>query len=264
MTIIKRKIGNSLINYYPLEKDVPIYVNDIGNEQTEPNHSFGPAIRPYYLIHFIVKGCGSIERNGTITKLKEGQCFIIKPGEVTTYTADKLDPWEYSWISFSGSFADELMKDYLDNLTPNCKKSGYLSLKNALSMENADNISVLTTLFNALNSIEKSEAEYNTDFIDLALNYIENNYFKDFNATDLADTFGLSRSHFTTVFTKKVGDSPYNYLLKTRLSKAKDLLKNSTLSVTEIAYSVGFSSLERFSDMFKRETSLSPLQFRHL
>ena len=72
----------------------------------------------------------------------------------------------------------------------------------------------------------------------------------------------MTRSYFTVLFSEKTGKSPYNYLTELRLEKARSLLKNSDLRVSEVAYSVGFAGLERFSDMFKRYTGKSPVAYR--
>ena len=58
------------------------------------------------------------------------------------------------------------------------------------------------------------------------------------------------------------GETPYHYLTKLRITRAQTYLQSSALSVEEIAYSVGFSSLQRFSEMFKKECGVSPLQYR--
>ena len=73
----------------------------------------------------------------------------------------------------------------------------------------------------------------------------------------------MSRAHFTTVFSAAMNVSPYLYLTGYRISKAqKLLLEQPELSVTDIAFAVGFSSVERFSEMFKKYTGLSPLHYR--
>ena len=66
---------------------------------------FYNAYTDFYLIHYIVKGCGTILKNKKPLKASEGEIFVIKPGSVYTYTADETNPWEYIWISFDGEIA---------------------------------------------------------------------------------------------------------------------------------------------------------------
>ena len=65
----------------------------MGQEDCEPGHRFGPAVRPYVLIHFVMKGKGLFEARGQRYEVSAGQAFLIIPGEVTIYTADATDPW---------------------------------------------------------------------------------------------------------------------------------------------------------------------------
>ena len=72
-----------------------------GFEACEPGHFYGPAVRTYYLIHYVHKGQGIFVREGKTYPVSAGQMFIIRPLEETYYEADKDDPWEYTWIGFT-------------------------------------------------------------------------------------------------------------------------------------------------------------------
>ncbi|MBO7187359.1 MAG: AraC family transcriptional regulator [Clostridia bacterium] len=239
-----------------------VKIHNYGHHKTPKNHIFGPAIRPYFLIHLIKKGEGVFEKNGVKTFLSEGDAFIIRPDEITVYSSSNENPWEYYWISFFGENAENLLNSTTTKSFCKSKKSALLGLMDAIDNTVNDEIGLLKLLFTVLDGIKDEQKEKQEDFIKLAINYIESNYFRDFNASILADILKISRSYFTTTFTKKTGESPYNYLLKTRVKNAKHYLKNTTLSVTEIAFSVGFNSIERFSEIFKRFTGLSPNAYR--
>ena len=81
---------------------------------------------------------------------------------------------------------------------------------------------------------------------------------------DVAAAVNMSASHFSKVFKEATGASPYAYLLSLRVEKAKDLLLNTTRSVSEISVRTGFHSDANFISCFKKETGLSPLQFRKM
>ena len=95
-----------------------------------------------------------------------------------------------------------------------------------------------------------------------ARQYIEQNYKKKLTVSDIADSVFLSESRLSHMFKKEVGISPINYLNRFRVDKAKELLKNSTLSVTDIAYNVGFQSLPHFNRIFKDIAKISPGLYR--
>ena len=247
---------------YPNDASFPVNVRDIGYHETPSAYAFGPAVRKEYLLHLIAKGKGQLERNGEIIPLHAGEAFLIRPGEITTYRADKDDPWVYRWISFNGPFAGALVANTTDLTCMPYKKGGLIALQSALDSGFNDPLSCLHTLFEVLYSIKTVASIEKIDPIKNALRYLEYNYFLPFSVTDLAQEYGYSRAHFTVLFKAHTGKSPYQYLLDIRLKEAKQLLTQTDLGIEEIAYATGFTSAVRFSDTFKSHVGLSPLAYR--
>ena len=81
-----------------------------GEEACEPGHSFGPAVRRYTLIHYVLRGKGMYYAYGNAYPVEAGQAFLILPDEVTTYAADREDPWHYQWIGFEGGLSEKFRK----------------------------------------------------------------------------------------------------------------------------------------------------------
>ena len=79
---------------------------------------------------------------------------------------------------------------------------------------------------------------------------------------ELAKQYGMSKCHFIRVFTKMSGDSPYAFVLRARLAKAKQLLLHDAASITEIGLKCGFNSSSHFSDLFKKKNGMSPNEYR--
>jgi AraC-like DNA-binding protein len=73
---------------------------------------------------------------------------------------------------------------------------------------------------------------------------------------------GYSRFHFVRAFKAVYGETPGQYLSRRRIERAEELLRTANLSVTEICMLVGFSSLGTFSTRFKRQTGLTPSEYR--
>ena len=250
--------------FFPFDSTHPLYVHDIGWHKTPPLHTYGPAIRPYYLLHLIESGKGEIERDGIVTPLSAGEAFLIRPNEITTYRADQDNPWTYYWIAFYGDFASTLLSKTTAKLCMPYLRSGLIALKTAMERQDGDTVSCINVLLEVLNCIKEGHAQGDMDVIGSALYYLENNYFREIDITSLAQEYGYSRTHFTSLFSQKTGETPYRYLTKVRIEHAKALLRAKTYSVEEIAYSVGFSCLVRFSETFKRHTGLSPLAYQKL
>jgi len=78
----------------------------------------------------------------------------------------------------------------------------------------------------------------------------------------LSELFGMSQRNFTRRFRSATNMTPLQYLQSQRLNEAKDLLKNSNLSITEIAYRVGYIDVSYFTKLFKQFTSITPKQYR--
>ena len=78
----------------------------------------------------------------------------------------------------------------------------------------------------------------------------------------LAEVAGLSRCHFARAFKQSVGTAPHAYLLQRRLERAERLLKETELSLCQVALDSGFSDQSHFSRSFKQYTGLTPAEYR--
>ena len=78
----------------------------------------------------------------------------------------------------------------------------------------------------------------------------------------LADIAELSPFHFARAFRETVGLSPYAYVLRKRLERARALLAKSSFSVADVGRQVGFRSHAHFSSQFRQQMGVSPLSFR--
>ncbi len=246
-----------------------IEVCDGGFEECAPSHAYGPAIRNYYLLHFIKTGKGIFSTEGKEHTLEKNSAFLIRPGNLSYYRADAASPWQYAWIGFRGSEAESLVNSTLgcgDTFSVPAELIYELETTIKTAGDVTDLAYALTGLVYKILGRIRAELHPKTqrpDIVKSATRFIEYNYFRPFDVTGLAGELGMSRAHFTTVFTASMGVSPYNYLTRYRISKAESLLKaDNGLSITEIAYSVGFSSIERFSEMFKKYVGCSPLGYR--
>lgn len=91
---------------------------------------------------------------------------------------------------------------------------------------------------------------------------IENCLGESLTLADLAVEAGLSEFHFARMFRQSEGMAPHQYVLKQRLARAEDMLRHSTLSITEIALACGFSSASHLSHRFKSERGQTPSALR--
>ena len=92
--------------------------------------------------------------------------------------------------------------------------------------------------------------------------YLSRNYVKDISLETLSKNMYLSPVYISKIFKEIMGDSPINYLIKIRLSKAKELLNNSNTPIKTIAKMVGYNDPYYFSKLFKKYYGISPNKFK--
>ena len=92
--------------------------------------------------------------------------------------------------------------------------------------------------------------------------YIDAHLDQPLSVDDLAARAHLSRYHFIRRFHRTYHRTPHQYLIHKRLERAKELLANSEMPVTEICFAVGFESLGSFSTLFRNVVGWSPSIYR--
>jgi AraC-like DNA-binding protein len=95
-----------------------------------------------------------------------------------------------------------------------------------------------------------------------AKDLMDRSYSDSLDLDAIAREAGYSRFHFVRAFRDVYGSTPRDYLSARRIERARELLRTANLTVTEICFLVGFSSLGSFSTRFKREVGLSPSDYR--
>lgn len=94
------------------------------------------------------------------------------------------------------------------------------------------------------------------------ISYIQTQYHQPVTLQDLAGRASMSVSTLTRMFQRTLGTSPMDYLIRVRIDRARELLRTSDMSVTDIAFTVGFTDSNYFSRMFKKHTRTSPLVYK--
>lgn len=94
------------------------------------------------------------------------------------------------------------------------------------------------------------------------LEYVDKNLTGKMTLQDMAAVAGLSRMHFAAQFRAAVGARPHEYLLRRRIERAQELLKQAEVSLVDIALTVGFQTQAHFTTVFKRFVGDTPYQWR--
>ena len=100
------------------------------------------------------------------------------------------------------------------------------------------------------------------DYIAKVKEYVAANYMHDISFAKAAQSVHLSRTHLSALFKKEVGCTFPQYLTRTRVNKAKAIMRQPHISLVEVATLSGYSDYAHFSKAFKRQTGLTPRDYR--
>lgn len=96
------------------------------------------------------------------------------------------------------------------------------------------------------------------------INYIEESAYYDVSVGKIADIFNYNENYIGKLFKKQTGKTIKEYLNGKRLKKSEELLKKTTLTITEIAASAGFNNVTYFNRLFKKQFLMSPTEYRNI
>ena len=260
---------------YVLKKcNVLLSVIEYGWEVHKAGSSYGPAERDYYILHFITKGKGRFVIGDKEYILKKGDCFLLSPKITTYYEADKKNPYIYYWVGFDGIEAKGLLEKtglvISDNYVIHPKNfNSVFEMFSNFDVSTTNNSAIpyqlvgkLYLLFSEIMSDQSSENEQKSNYVDLAINYMNLNYAKNISIELLSRIVGVDRTYFYRLFKESTKISPKEYLSNLRIEKAKMLLCNSNMNIKEIALSVGFSNYLSFERVFKEKSGVNPTIYR--
>ena len=245
-----------------------------GEEQCAPLHSWGAGVRSHYLIHYVISGKGVFYCGTNKFHLKEGQIFVVFPDTIVKYVADESDPWHYIWVNFYGEESKNILQSIDISLKSPVKKVGNGTdlvevLRRMPPVRTADiseNLKFSGQLYEFMSLLVKDGSRAETkesDYFETATRYIRANYHEQITVESIAGYVGISRKYLYAIFKSALGISPKDYIINYRIEKAKEFLRNESLSVGSIAYSVGYDDSLNFSKMFKSKTGMSPREYRN-
>ncbi len=156
----------------------------------------------------------------------------------------------YAKINESEQPSIEAMFDDISRATnDNCKQSVICSVYMRLLLFIYDNV---------LHTSSQSGV------LQKAIDYINANICENLSIDAICEAVHISKYHFCRKFKAVTGNTVMDYVLKTRIINAKNMLLNSNYSISEISENCGFSSISYFCRVFKQSEGMSPLKFRRL
>ena len=227
-----------------------------------------------YTLHFVISGKGYLEINGKTIPVYPYDVFILDDQTLFAYYPDKDDPWEYAFFEFGGPLA----KYYAStaDFSPTKLKMPCRHPQRVLNLladafkktgKSLSYFCVASLFFTILDLVSHPESQpdffYEPNFIEEVKYFIQLKYLnEDFNLEYLCSSMHISHSHLCRIFKKSENISPITYINRLKMERAKELLKNTSMSVLEISSLSGFREYEYFLRLFKRLHGVSPTAYR--
>ncbi len=231
-----------------------------GYHACSPGHT-AAGLRPFYMIHYVEEGCGTLYLGNREIKVNKGQAFIILPYEDIRYVADTVTPWQYVYICFEGNRAKRL--DTLNVRVAELSPTPFATLRSLEDRKDTREemaLSALYMIFAELFSGRISQPHY----VRRAVNMIHASYHAEgLSVARISEALSLDRRYLARLFKEKMGIGIQEYIIQVRIEHAKTLLQNS-FNVNATAAMVGYRDSFNFSKMFKKVVGLSPKQYAQI
>ena len=110
------------------------------------------------------------------------------------------------------------------------------------------------------NNVKRQPSEIIHDLI----NHINANYIDTYERTKLAKMFGLNEYYMLQIFKKTTGKTMSDYINTKRIEKGIEMLSDAEIKIIDIAYNIGFENYNHFFNCFKKNTGMSPGEYRKM
>ena len=227
-----------------------------------------------YMLFYICDGRLSLRSGSQTMVASAGQVGFLNCHEPHEYHT--IGNTEFVWLHLDGSNTADFYQQAVQMHggfvfdTPSAEqiKNGIYEIvfafRNEQTLSEVRLSQKLYTLLTAMvdtASQEAGQTEEN-DTVSKAMHFIQEQYMNPISLLDVATHVNMSQFHFSRLFKKDCGYSPHEYLILTRLNRAKHLLKTTGLPVKVIAQKVGYQNVSSFTNAFTDRVGISPTLFR--
>lgn len=227
------------------------------------------------IFQYTVSGRGMLQIGEKMYPQLENSAFLIeRPGPYKYWLPDDSDHWEIKFLTFNMSsieFCDAITRSFgrIFTIAPDAEVfkifDSILNLVENEQMKSIFDNSLLayTFIIKLHQHLKVSGPIMTTDnSIQRCLSYINKNFNQNINLVKIADAGKISPFYLNKKFKEIIGETPIQYLIKTRIKKSASLLIDTNMRIEEIAVQCGFENANYFAKVFKKYTGLSPSQYR--
>lgn len=239
------------------------------------NYNFSGEKHSYWELTYVDKGELLTTIDGVSYHLKQGDLIFYAPMQFHTQSTFEKISSSYLTINFKMNFNHA---DLLCNKIFSLKRDSYFIVTKLIEELSNDNLysndlslCYLKQLIIQMLRLDNShfhskptthmQQTYENELLNDILLYIDNNIYEKISVSTLCDHFCISTSMLHSLFRKNMNNTAKNYINELKLSKSKELIRNSTHTLSEISEMLGFSSIHYFSKKFKLYFNISPTEY---
>ena len=239
------------------------------------NYNFSGEKHSYWELTYVDKGELLTTIDRVSYHLKQGDLIFYAPMQFHTQSTFEKISSSYLTINFKMNFNHA---DLLCNKIFSLKRDSYFIVTKLIEELSNDNLysndlslcylkQLIIQMLRLNNSHFHSkptthmQQTYENELLNDILLYIDNNIYEKISVSTLCEHFCISTSMLHSLFRKNMNNTAKNYINELKLSKSKELIRNSTHTLSEISEMLGFSSIHYFSKKFKSYFNISPTEY---
>ena len=239
------------------------------------NYNFSGEKHSYWELTYVDKGELLTTIDRVSYHLKQGDLIFYAPMQFHTQSTFEKISSSYLTINFKMNFNHA---DLLCNKIFSLKRDSYFIVTKLIEELSNDNLysndlslcylkQLIIQMLRLDNSYFHSkptthmQQTYENELLNDILLYIDNNIYEKISVSTLCEHFCISTSMLHSLFRKNMNNTAKNYINELKLSKSKELIRNSTHTLSEISEMLGFSSIHYFSKKFKSYFNISPTEY---
>ena len=255
-----------------------LYISEIYTkfyQEKGTNYNFSGEKHSYWELTYVDKGELLTTIDGVSYHLKQGDLIFYAPMQFHTQSTFEKISSSYLTINFKMNFNHA---DLLCNKIFSLKRDSYFIVTKLIEELSNDNLysndlslCYLKQLIIQMLRLDNShfhskpttnmQQTYENELLNDILLYIDDNIYEKISVSTLCDHFCISTSMLHSLFRKNMNNTAKNYINELKLSKSKELIRNSTHTLSEISEMLGFSSIHYFSKKFKSYFNISPTEY---
>lgn len=257
-------------------KSIYFYVQEVGYFKTQPPYFTEREHLNSFLIVYTLSGEGILNYRGQTYILKKGQCFFINCMEYHYYKVADNSSWEFLWVHFNGNnslgYFEEFSRNGFQVIQIHDENLFENTLRKLIEINQNKSVTTDVITSQCVHTLLTELIAQNTtgnlsylllpEYIKTIMKYIDLHFSEDLSLEFLAEYQNINKFHLSHEFKRYTGLTLKEYIITTRISHAKDLLKYTEKSVQEISEQCGIYHISHFINLFKTREGCTPLKYR--